>query len=88
VGVRTRGRFSAPILVGMKTLAITIGVFKNQVYAYRLREGEGVVRLELGVKGSERVWDWRPWQEGSLQEMQVLYQTLQSYDRGRWLKVE
>lgn len=31
----------------MKTLAITIGVFKNRVYAYRLRQGEeGRVRLE------------------------------------------
>ncbi|ADH62476.1 MULTISPECIES: hypothetical protein [Thermaceae] len=73
----------------MKTLAITIGVFRNQVYAYRLRQDEeGRVRLEFGLKGSERVWDWRPWKEGSLEEMRTVYQTLQSYDRGRWLKVE
>ncbi|RYM39444.1 hypothetical protein EWH23_02845 [Meiothermus sp. PNK-Is4] len=73
----------------MKTLAITIGVFRNQVYAYRLREGgEGQVRLELGLKQGQKVWEWRPWKEGGLEEMQAIYQTLQSYDRGRWLKVE
>lgn len=73
----------------MKTLAITIGVFKNQVYAYRLRQAEdGKVRLELGLKGSERVWDWRGWKEGGLDEMRTVYQTLQSHDRGRWLKTE
>ncbi|WP_024049844.1 hypothetical protein [Meiothermus ruber] len=72
----------------MKTLAITIGVFKNQVYAYRLRQSEEErVRLELGLKGSGG-WDWRPWKEGALEEMRMLYQTLQSYDRGRWLKTE
>jgi len=73
----------------MKTLAITIGVFRNQVYAYRLRQDEeGRVRLELGLKGSERVWDWRAWKEGSLDEMRTMYQALQARDRGRWLKVE
>ncbi|GIW28945.1 MAG: hypothetical protein KatS3mg070_2308 [Meiothermus sp.] len=73
----------------MKTLAITIGVFRNQVYAYRLRQDEeGRVRLELGLKGSERVWEWRPWKEGGLEQMRTLYQTLQAHDRGRWLKVE
>lgn len=71
----------------MKTLAITIGVFKKQVYAYRLVQAEERVRLELGLKGRER-WDWRPWQEGALEEMRMLYQMLQSYDRGRWLKTE
>lgn len=44
-----------PTPVGMKTLAITIEVFRNQVYAYRLRQGEGVVRLELGLRGNKRV---------------------------------
>ena len=73
--------------MGVKTLAITIGVFRNQVYAYRLRQAGERVRLELGLKGS-RGWDWRPWQEGALEEMRMLYQTLQSYDRGRWLKTE
>ncbi|ADD27334.1 hypothetical protein [Meiothermus ruber] len=73
----------------MKTLAITIGVFRNQVYAYRLRQGEvGQVHLELGLKQGQKVWEWRPWKEGSLDEMRTLYQTLQSHDRGRWLKVE
>jgi len=71
----------------MKTLAITIGVFRNQVYAYRLRQAGERVRLELGLKGSGGL-DWRPWQEGALEEMRMLYQTLQSYDRGRWLKTE
>jgi len=73
----------------MKTLAITIVVFKNRVYGYRLREGDaGRVRLELGLKGSERVWEWRSWKEGGLEQMRTLYQTLQAHDRGRWLKVE
>jgi hypothetical protein len=72
----------------MKTLAITVGVFRDQVYAYRLREERGRVRLELGLKGSERVWEWRRWKEGELEEMKELYQTLQRHDRGRWLKVE
>lgn len=73
----------------MKTLAITIGVFRNQVYAYRLRQGEvGRVHLELGLKQGQRVWEWRPWKEGSLEEMRTMYQTLQQRDRGRWLKTE
>jgi hypothetical protein len=70
----------------MKTLAITIGVFRNRVYAYRLREERGRVRLELGLKGSERVWEWRRAGEGELEEMQELYRNLQRRDRGRWLK--
>jgi len=73
----------------MKTLAITIGVFRNRVYAYRLRQSEeGRVRLELGLKQGQQVWEWRPWKEGALEEMRGLYQTLQSRDRGRWLKTE
>lgn len=52
------------------------------------QDEEGRVRLELGLKGSEQVWEWRPWKEGGLEQMRTLYQTLQAHDRGRWLKVE
>jgi len=69
-------------------LAITVGVFNNQVYAYRLRESEGRVSLEFGLKEGEKVWGWRKVKEGELGEMRELYLSLRSSDRGRWLKAE
>jgi len=72
----------------MRTLAITVGTFKDQVYGYRLREDEGQVRLEFGLKEGEKVWGWRKVKEGELEEMREIYLSLQNSDRGRWLRVE